>query len=42
MNFTSGSLTRVAAQVEFARLVHDGFVERLVMPAVALADEDSQ
>jgi hypothetical protein len=28
--------------MHFARFEHDGFVERLVMPPVALADENSQ
>src|SRR3989442_4709029 len=31
-----------ASQVHFARFEHDGFVARLVMPAVALADESAQ
>ena len=33
---------RGAGQVQLARLQDDGFVERLVFPAVAFADEDSQ
>src|SRR6185369_3196474 len=33
---------RCAGQVHLARLEHDGFVERLVLPTVAFADKDAQ
>ena len=29
-------------QMQFARLEHDGFMGRMMMPAVIFADEDSQ
>src|SRR5213596_29982 len=29
-------------QMHFARLAHDGLIERLVMPAVAFAEKDAQ